>query len=89
MDVYADYYPEIPIDLLTQTVDRCTRQLRNYLLARRRRSRNQIQLRNAPVPVDKRCRNGSGLFAACFNREVYRNCPSEIDTNSKFCGNSE
>lgn len=79
VDVYADYYPEVPIDLLTRTIDRCTKQLRNYLIARRRRSRNQIN-RNVP---NKRCRNGSGLFAACFNREIYRNCPSELDTDSK------
>lgn len=87
LDVYADYYPEIPIDLLTRTVDRCTRQLRNFLLTRRRRrrSRNQLQSRlNNPLPVNKRCRNGAGLFAACFNREIYRNCPAEIETNSKF-----
>lgn len=66
--------------MLTRTIDRCTKQLRNYQIARRRRSRNQIN-RNLPI---KKCRNGSGLFAACFNREVYRNCPSELDTNSKY-----
>lgn len=77
-NVYADFYPEIPIDLLTRTIDRCTKQLRNYLISRRRR-RNQIG-RSLPL---RRCRNGSGLFAACFNREIYRNCPIDLDSDSE------
>lgn len=79
LDVYADFFPEIPTDLLTRTIDRCTKQLRNYLIGRRRRYRSQLG-RSLPA---RRCRNGSGLFAACFNREIYRNCPAELDSDSK------
>ncbi|XP_031633289.1 uncharacterized protein LOC116347035 [Contarinia nasturtii] len=81
VQVYADYYPEVPIDLLTRSIDRCTKQLRNFLISRRRRIRLQSG-RNLPV---RRCRNGSGMFAACFNREIYRNCPPQLDTDNEDC----
>lgn len=78
--MYADNYPEIQIDLLTSIVDRCSKHVRNYILNKRRRSRNQ-KGRNLP---DKRCQNGAGLFASCFNREIYRNCPPQIERDSKL-----
>lgn len=80
LEVYADYYPEVPIDLLTRTIEKCSKQLRNYRLGNRRRNRN---LNYNKLP-NRQCRNGAGLFATCFNREIYRNCPVELDNDSKF-----
>lgn len=84
LEVYADYYPEIPIDLLTRTVDRCSKQVRNYQRGKIRRNRNQFNRnRNNNNNQNVQCRNGAGLFASCFNREVYRNCPIDLDNDSK------
>lgn len=83
--IYAKYYTELPEDLIVSTIVKCAQQVQNWQdrsLNRRRNGviTNQI---NRNVNNRRQCRNVSGLFAACFNRVIYANCPDNITENSE------
>lgn len=73
--VYAKYYPELPVDLLTKTIDKCAKQVIAI--------QNRALLQNDGVIRSRGCRNGSGIFADCFSREIFSNCPADVRTNSE------
>lgn len=76
--LYAKYFPEVPLDLLTASVDTCIAQVQNLPSNRTNRTRN----------TQNRCWNAPGVFAACFAQEVYAQCPDAIRNTSEsfwFC----
>lgn len=71
--LYSKYFPEIPQDLLTTTVDKCIDEVQNLPSNRNNRTRN----------TRNRCWNAPGVFAACFTREIYTQCPDDIKNTSE------
>lgn len=78
--MYAKYYPEIPLNLLTRAVNKCAK----HVIALQNRAIVSVN-RNRITSTQKQCRDGSGVFAACFNREVLTNCPDELRSDSENC----
>lgn len=71
--LYSKYFPEVPLDLLTKSVDTCIAEVQNLPSNRTNRTRN----------TRNRCWNAPGVFAACFTQEVYTQCPDAIKNTSE------
>lgn len=71
--LYGKYFPEVPEDQLTQAVDKCIDDVKSLPSNRNNRTRN----------TRNRCWNAPGVFAACFNQEIYTQCPDNIKNTSE------
>lgn len=68
----------MPLDLLTKSVDKCAK----HVLAIQNRVAKNVNSNRVDINLGQ-CRDGSGIFAACFSREVFTTCPDELRSDSK------